>query len=194
MKLVDILARELKTWPEGVQCLTQSSVDREIYDALDGQPGSSVESLNPRFDTIDSHTEAEYPIVTRAQWQSKVDALDIHKFDSGNAKWTEKGLPPIGTVCEAMVDPGVWSEVQVLAHGIEDEDVVAILQAGSRIITKTFMGVRLIRTPEQIAAEEREKDIEAMNTLVGDIDEIPTWTDALSKLYDAGYRKVEVKP
>jgi hypothetical protein len=53
------------------------------------------------------------------------------------------------------------------------------------------MDFRPIRTPEQIAAEEREKAIDAMNKLVGDIEKIPTWRDALAALYDAGYRKTE---
>jgi hypothetical protein len=73
MKLVQILAEEMEVWPEGVTHLTQSSFDREIYDALDGKPESSVVSLNPCFDTRRSHSEDVYPIVTRAQWQAERD-------------------------------------------------------------------------------------------------------------------------
>lgn len=73
MKLVEILASEMKEWPEGVTHLTQSNVDREIYNALDGKKESSLDSLNPRFDTSKSHSEGAYPIVTRAQWQAERD-------------------------------------------------------------------------------------------------------------------------
>jgi hypothetical protein len=73
MKLVEILAEEMDVWPEGVTHLTQSNVDREIYDARDGKKEDSVNSLNPRFDTRKSHTEDQYPIVTRAQWQAERD-------------------------------------------------------------------------------------------------------------------------
>ena len=38
---------------------------------------------------------------------------------------------------------------------------------------------------------EREKAIDDMNELVGDIEEYPTWRDAMAALYDAGYRKVK---
>ena len=72
-KLVEILALEMEEWPEGVTHLTQSNVDREIYDARDGNKEDSVDSLNPRFDTMKSHTEDSYPIVTRAQWQAERD-------------------------------------------------------------------------------------------------------------------------
>lgn len=73
MKLVEILAEEMEEWPAGVTHLTQSNVDREIYDARDGNKEDSVYSLNPRFDTMKSHTEDSYPIVTRAQWQAERD-------------------------------------------------------------------------------------------------------------------------
>ena len=73
MKLVEILASEMEEWPEGVTHLTQSNVDREIYDARNGNKEDSVDSLNPRFDTMKSHTEGAYPIVTRAQWQAERD-------------------------------------------------------------------------------------------------------------------------
>ena len=72
-RLVEILALEMEEWPEGITHLTQSSVDREIYDARDGNKEDSVDSLNPRFDTRKSHTEDAYPIVTRAQWQAERD-------------------------------------------------------------------------------------------------------------------------
>lgn len=76
MKLVEILAEEMEVWPEGVKCLTQSTVDREIYDACDGHKEDSVDSLSPRFDTRRLHSEEDYPIVTRAQWQAERDKRD----------------------------------------------------------------------------------------------------------------------
>lgn len=73
-KLVEILAEEMEEWPKGVTHLTQSAVDREIYNAQDGKDTGSLESLEPRFDAIKSHDErGKYPIVTRAQWQAERD-------------------------------------------------------------------------------------------------------------------------
>lgn len=73
MKLVEILAEEMEEWPVGVTHLTQSNVDREIYNAFDGKKEASVDSLNPRFDTRRSHSEGSYPIVTEKQWQAERD-------------------------------------------------------------------------------------------------------------------------
>lgn len=71
MKLIELLVRELEEWPEGVKCLTQSAVDKEIYDALNGDSEYSVVSLSPSFYADSHHDEdMEYPIVTRAEWEA----------------------------------------------------------------------------------------------------------------------------
>lgn len=69
MKLVDILARDLKKWPEGLEVLSQlrhngAIINGKGYDARD-------------FDRLEI-AEDTYPggvLVTRAQWQAAVDAL-----------------------------------------------------------------------------------------------------------------------
>ncbi|MNE98933.1 hypothetical protein D3C81_1180680 [compost metagenome] len=50
---------------------------------------------------------------------------------------------------------------------------------------------RPIRTPEQIAAEERSAAICEMSTVVGAPLSKLTVPEVLEALYDAGYRKVE---
>jgi len=95
MKLVDILARDLKVWPEGITHITQSCADYEIYDARDGESKSPLLSFEPNFYANESHTEAAYPVVTRAQWQAAVDALkDIPKFPSDDmaVDWSKAPL------------------------------------------------------------------------------------------------------
>lgn len=118
----------------------------------------------------------------------KCNPYDYIVYSEPQTSWAGEGLPPVGTVCEAMVSPGEWAKVEVLAHGIEDDDEVAVLQAGPRIITKTFMGIRPIRTPEQIAAEDRLASAYAMCGIAKSL----TNVDA-ALLYDAGLR-FEVKP
>lgn len=97
-KLVEILALEMEEWPEGVTHLTQSNVDREIYDARDGQKEDSVDSLNPRFDTRKSHTEDAYPIVTRAQWQA-----ERYKQKGGEWKRHRGGSVPVDALAVVEV-------------------------------------------------------------------------------------------
>lgn len=67
MKLVDILARELKGWPETCTCgyCCQSDETTEVFF---GHPAGNV-FLSERAD------ETEGVTVTRAQWQAAVDAL-----------------------------------------------------------------------------------------------------------------------
>lgn len=80
MKLVQLLAKELKEWPEGVTHLTQSEVDNEIYNALEGNSEGSLDSLDHRFDTSSRHSERPYPIVSREQWQSEREKMNKPKW------------------------------------------------------------------------------------------------------------------
>jgi len=202
MKLVDILAQELKAWPDGVYCLTQSLVDTEIYNCLEGNAGSSVYSLTPRFDATKTHTQGDYPIVTRDQWQAAVDAL---KSESAAQAWSGSGLPPVGTVCEhfGTADHTNWIEVQVIGHGhVRHHDVAFfeyIDQAkgqngcnGYTVSYSTVSNFRPVRTPEQIAAEEHEKEIEDLEAVLRAIS-TSYYPEIAKALVTAGYRK-QVSP
>ncbi|AXH75222.1 MAG: hypothetical protein [Caudoviricetes sp.] len=111
----------------------------------------------------------------------------------GYSKWNGEGLPPVGTVCECKVSAGAeWVECEVVAHKVHygatyaiafvDENTV-MLSAGIRF--------RPTRTPEQIAAEEREKAIEELRQLLSCVacDDY----HAAVAMIDAGYRK-QVQP
>lgn len=67
MKLVEILARELKEWPENINELTQSRFDNEVY--INDEDGTS---LQPNVFLSDHHNEGKcYPAVTRDQWEAE---------------------------------------------------------------------------------------------------------------------------
>ncbi len=113
------------------------------------------------------------------------------------ATWNGKGLPPVGTVCEYRChdscEPNVWTAVHVLAHAAHGSDTAMLLAEDDNGEPRTMYGriwvpgtCRPLRTPEQIAAEEREKAIEEMCFAV------ETLTVKQAKaLYDAGYRRRE---
>lgn len=106
--------------------------------------------------------------------------------------WNGEGIPPVGIDCEYMKRGGAeWFYCTVIAH----HDGGAVVAVHEDDLSYSYWNdsghFRPIRTPEQIAAEDREKAVEEMHDLVGDIEKIPTWTDALRALYDAGYRKVD---
>ncbi|HHM4988857.1 TPA: hypothetical protein ACRL4Y_005503 [Pseudomonas aeruginosa] len=111
-------------------------------------------------------------------------------------EWDGQGLPPVGTVCEWHgpnsdgPDGWVYTESKVVAY--TDDGLFICMQKPScwpvvqRIDNCEF---RPIRTPEQIAAEERETGISEMQTITDGAG--PTVYAKLSALYDAGYRRQE---
>lgn len=111
--------------------------------------------------------------------------------------WDGQGLPPVGIEAEVIWDGAdiAYFRAKILAH---DEGRVvfrwcegeskgqygsyAVLNFG---ILPTF---RPLRTPEQIAAEEREK---AVGDMAMSIQGVPYQYPTLYALFDAGYRRQE---
>ena len=108
--------------------------------------------------------------------------------------WSGEGLPPVGTVCEiAPPYRNHGSKVRVLCH--DEGDAICRLIEGDELgDIRQYMAseVRPIRTPEQIAAEQKKvaieqtiKDLKAVNGC--------GFYSIAEDLYDAGYRK-QVQP
>jgi hypothetical protein len=180
MKLVDILARELKIWPEGVDAIEQSDVDSTLFEYGRGIVGS-----------VKAHAEdSRTAHVTRAQWQAAVDTLLV---------WNGEGLPPVGTVCEYQCgyieQPHQHAECKVIAHfvGESGSTLAAFTYTAHDGVIQLGRGAqnmfRTIRTAEQIAADERTNNAIAMcQATQGARD----WMEAFRMLHDAGYRKFEI--
>ncbi|RUF39981.1 hypothetical protein IPC1108_28315 [Pseudomonas aeruginosa] len=111
--------------------------------------------------------------------------------------WNGQGLPPVGTVCEYRCNdscgPNDWTAVHVLAHAAHGSDTAMLLAEDNNGEPGTMYGriwvpgtCRPLRTPEQIAAEEREKAIEEMCFA----EETLTVKQAKA-LYESGYRRQE---
>lgn len=209
MKLVDILARELKGWPEswGIYCVSSK---------VDGAFAAWFGCRNPVFEdggwsdigTVElwlseDPEDRKKVVVRRFEWQAAVDALKaevrptesmaLYHQEVGRItrQWSGEGLPPVGTVCECHL-PGEltnnysWVEAKVIWHNGPTE--CAVVRSTSKLAWCDEF--RPIRTPEQIAAEERKKSINAMFDIFegfpGDC------MASLGALYDAGYRKFEI--
>lgn len=116
-------------------------------------------------------------------------------------EWPEEGLPPVGTVCE-FKSAGHHSDPEYqwcIYHGL--------MSCGGYIVEyhhhtspgmttcapfdPALTSFRPIRTPEQIAAEEREKAIDEMAAIYKSNYEGHV-KDGCQALYDAGYRKFEI--
>ncbi len=103
--------------------------------------------------------------------------------------WDGQGLPPVGTVCEVKHRDIGWVRCEIVAH--KSFSCGGLTHAIAWIDENTLdqsqgLRFRQLRTPEQIAAEEREKAIEEMCFA----EETLTVKQAKA-LYDAGYRRQE---
>lgn len=115
------------------------------------------------------------------------------RINPPSEKWNGTGLPPVGTVCEYYwAADDSWRSGTCVAHfdgravicDVDDEDCAERLDAHH---------VRATRTPEQIAAEEREKEIDAICYDIVSHYENPKGSEhylGLARaLHAAGYRK-----
>lgn len=108
--------------------------------------------------------------------------------------WNGEGLPPVGKVCRLRVRrtvPGGWGDAEIMYSSATA--VVWRWIGRKEEYASEWYGVEYepIRTPEQIAAEEREQSINAMIDIVCST---PVITIAQARivagrLYDANWRK-----
>lgn len=119
--------------------------------------------------------------------------------------WTGEGLPPVGTECESMWNESrdEWFKAKVFGvneHGqpiFRWEEGVKKYEYQASPLTghRGNPYFRPIRTPEQIALEERDKVVSEMTeaSLYGHYAFTKAQAEiACRVLYDAGYRKFEI--
>lgn len=217
MKLVDILARELKAWPEGAVLAVQDGGRRKTikFGGYGCYPSIALMGLENVWQSKVWNCPASWDfefgllaedwdaaIVTQAEWQAAVDALDIPKFPSDAPAWSGEGLPPVGAWClvkspgykNSRFDRFVGKRVFIVAHDRIDGDPVAVFRMAlshdefdyHALITTCFEPEK---TPEQTAAEEREKAIEEMAETARKAAGFGINLADMEALYDAGYRK-----
>lgn len=108
-----------------------------------------------------------------------------------DTSWVGEGLPPVGAVCEVLnneLNNPVWETCTILWVGkyrvIYDSE-----SCNERVGFIEDLEFRAHRTPEQIAADEREKEVNRMVATAQMLDK--GWARKVCEsLYDAGYRKV----
>ena len=108
-------------------------------------------------------------------------------------QWSAEGLPPVGIYCEAH--RGEWGYATCVAH----HDGGAVMAMHEDDLSYSYIwcsarGVRPIRTPEQIAGEEREAFARNLVIEMGkDPEAFPNSVNQALKIYDLGYRKGDAK-
>lgn len=202
MKLIDILARDLKVWPEGELAIAQL-------------PDGSFMGINSGllYGTGELAIDFRRGPLSKVNWQIAVDALKAKKI----AAWNGEGLPPVGAVCVwdgctfAAEDPKepdlhVGDQVKIIAHFKDGDFDLAAFTFNPRIhnpdrgtawVNQGAHGCfRPIRTPEQIEAEERENAACELYRTINWHGGVPEWKNQTAdrrndyfKAIDAGYRK-----
>lgn len=180
MKLIDILARELKEWPEGMS----ETVGQGHTGFLHGYAGNghpNAQTTRTRFPLCEDYSREK---VTRAEWQAAVDALN-------KAAWNGEGLPPVGAEFERRFvdeESSSWAWGLVLAYG--KRRIFYVDRTGDEWAhALADLEFRPVRTPEQIAEAAKQETIAQLIADTGG--ELGPSGAAL--LYDAGYRK-QVQP
>ena len=129
--------------------------------------------------------------ITKKEWRQERDKMQkkveqVVQPTQDNSWYEREELPPVGYECEAIRN-GEWVAVEVLRHRVNNVEmnVAAVMDCTSFNVfwSDDFRPL----------CTEREKAINEMNELVGNIERYPTWGDAMAALYDAGYRKVASK-
>lgn len=124
------------------------------------------------------------------RWAPSIDTVEDGQYHERPSAWSGEGLPPIGTVCEWLQGSShQWERIQILGyHGrdtwIQQEDATST-------IVGNIGNLRPLRTPEQIAAEERESAAKQICVDAGSPELTAGQMAIAYRLYDAGYRKVE---
>ena len=140
--------------------------------------------------------------------QAKQALEDFYLVDADFEEWNGEGLPPVGTFCTCgllgRLEPAPlsqWREgdtIQCVAHvNLPNQEAFPLFWNARTYNASTLASncYSPIRTPEQIAAAERQKSIESLAGTLLERTQCPSpyvW-ELAQKAYDAGYRK-EVKP
>lgn len=212
MKLVDILARELKAWPFGGHFAWQD-YDKEVRFSPDSKHDFHMSEL-AEDNVSPRHGLNPLSGVTRAEWQAAVDALNAPKV----VEWAKGSLPPIGSVVEwdgctfAAEDPQekdlhVGDQVTIIAHLKDGDFEIAAFTfnpsihnaaRGSVWVNQGARGCfRPVRTAEQVAAEEWDKARTEVLNAMTENGKTASEPEALWKfrlkvvgeMLDMGYRK-----
>lgn len=108
-----------------------------------------------------------------------------------------EGFPPVGVECEAYWEEDLWFPVIVIGH---DEGAAVFRWKGGPNkglygSFGTLTAFRPLKTPEQLAAEQREREIAAtakeLHESRGELSPLEHSTIVATWLYDHGYRKHE---
>ena len=123
-------------------------------------------------------------VVVEADWPEYEPTWAAIERRVTGGQWNGEGLPPVGVDCEYF-DGGEWMRCEVVAHR---NNAAVVLSDCYEPAFVSQQELRPFRTPDQVAAEEREKAIAEMVSTSPMLDK--GWARKVcTALFDAGYRK-----
>lgn len=138
--------------------------------------------------------ESDRYVDDKGEFWSKPEDGFYRVYRNPNESWTGQGLPPVGTVCECQNDAFKWLQGVIVHVGTDRGKKIAIMQCENEMLWGESGEFRPIRTPEQIAAEDRSNAVCEMVRIWNIPPTGPEFYRALDRaelIYDAGYRKTE---
>lgn len=147
-----------------------------------------------------------YQFFKNGEWEMGFGCMSNSYLEIAQPEpWNGEGLPPVGVVCEFAgfnpeetlpTDPRVGDQVTVIAHFMSGSFEVAAFTFYAppefeylQVAQGAYGCFRPVRTPEQIAAEERRVEIKHIQA-ASVVNCGPYITEsAAGAIYDAGYRK-----
>lgn len=204
MKLIDILARELKVWPEDSDGEVGQCSNGQLH-GISNRHFKSIE-LKHCFTVSEDYFSGR---VSEAQWLNAVMALEVENVNFNDpmknngpvaAEWNGEGLPPVRTVC-LTTDRGRDFEVRILAYADKSgrqavmvEDATGGVNQGELHSWMAHMcDFRPILSAEQIEAEERLAGIKEIERVAKTGEHLDIPMRSATALWDAGYRKQVAK-
>ena len=128
------------------------------------------------------------------QWRACREGqfFTVHR-NPGPSNWTGEGMPPVGIEIEANMPPRgyreshEWRRVKVVHGALPDSPGEVLVFDVEETRPAWVDEFRPVRTPEQIAAEERKRVTDEIQDICGGAEN--RGTPYFEALYDAGYRK-----
>lgn len=195
MKLVDILARELKEWPS-------DNADDYCLLTYEGNTVLFLSEAHPL--KISQRPEDCLDLkVTRSQWQAAVDALK-----AGEQACDAECSPLVGVLVEIHRGDCCWIEsdewqigktanVMSVFENTQGREIAAIQFDSGHCECILTSCLRPARTAEQIASEERAAEVAEMINLSVEGHQAVTIAQArilCTQLHKAGYRRNPIQP
>lgn len=191
-KLVEILAVELKEWPDDCKIITQSFLGNEIYG---GRRAGAARNICKGVDLSCRHSEEGYPEVTREMWEAERAKLSKPKANAQGWIRHRGGKCPVekGTAVDIRVRSGEIAEnCKALTFESDHNNLCAMVWSHENPGHRNDIMAYRLHQPEQSAESVGVKvEVpvslpdgygEVINTTLVEVDGPLQWRDRITEI------------